>query len=61
MPVYCLLALLTIPLAAKAMQGSREHGDRDRLVQALGQNVKFILFTQVLLGAGYILEKVIPL
>ena len=61
MPVYCLIALFTLPWAVKAMRGSKEYHDRSRLVQALGDNVKFILFTQVLLGVGYILEKLFPL
>jgi 1,4-dihydroxy-2-naphthoate octaprenyltransferase len=61
MPVYCLIALFTMPWAVKAMQGSKEYHDRSRLVPALGDNVKFILFTQVLLGVGYILEKLFPL
>ena len=61
MPVYCLIALLALPWAVKAMRGSKEYHDRSRLVQALGDNVKFILFTQMLLGVGYILEKLFPL
>ncbi len=61
MPVYTLIALATLPWARKAMQGSREYQDRDRLVQALKNNVIFILMTQVLLGVGYILDKLFPL
>ena len=61
MPVYCLIAFLTLPLAIKAMQGSREYKDMNKLVPALGVNVMFILTTQVLLGVGYILDKFFPL
>ncbi|HPJ36251.1 MAG TPA: prenyltransferase [Spirochaetota bacterium] len=61
MPVYCLISLLTLPLAIKAMRGSGEYGDREKFIPALGSNVMFILFTQVLIGAGYILEKLYPL
>jgi 1,4-dihydroxy-2-naphthoate polyprenyltransferase len=61
MPVYSLLSFLTLPLAVKAMKGSREYLDRDKLVPALGSNVMFILATQVLLGMAYILGKVYPL
>ena len=61
MPFYCLIALLTLPFAIKAMKGSKEYNDMNKLVPALGSNVQFILFTQVLLGVGYILEKLIPL
>jgi 1,4-dihydroxy-2-naphthoate octaprenyltransferase len=61
MPVYCLIALLTLPLAGKAMQGSKEYRDMSKLVPALQSNVMFILITQLLLGVGYILEKVFPI
>ena len=61
MPVYSLLSFLSLPLAVKAMKGSKEYSDRERLVPALGSNVMFILTTQVLLGVAYILEKVYPL
>jgi 1,4-dihydroxy-2-naphthoate octaprenyltransferase len=60
MPVYCLIALLTLPLAIKAMQGSKEYKDMTKLVPALGNNVMFILITQLLLGVAYILEKAFP-
>jgi 1,4-dihydroxy-2-naphthoate octaprenyltransferase len=61
MPVYSLIALATLPWAVKAMQGSGEYRDPARLVQALKNNVIFILMTQVLLGAGYILDRLLPL
>jgi 1,4-dihydroxy-2-naphthoate octaprenyltransferase len=61
MPVYCLIVLLTLPLAIKAMQGSKEYKDMSKLVPALRSNVMFILVTQLLLGLGYILEKVFPI
>ncbi len=61
MPLYCLIALLTLPFAVKAMKGSSEYDDMNKLVPALGSNVQFILITQILLGVGFILEKVYPL
>lgn len=61
MPVYCLISLLTFPLAAKAMQGSKEYKDMKKLVPALSSNVLFILITQLLLGAGYILDRLFPI
>jgi 1,4-dihydroxy-2-naphthoate octaprenyltransferase len=61
MPVYSLLSFLTLPWAVKAMKGSKQYMDREKLVPALGSNVMFILITQFLLGAAYILEKVHPL
>jgi 1,4-dihydroxy-2-naphthoate polyprenyltransferase len=61
MPVYCLIALLTLPWAVKAMRGPKEYHDRGRLISAMADNVTFILLTHVLLGLGYILEKLFPL
>lgn len=61
MPVYCLIVLLTLPLAIKAMQGSKQYKDMNKLVPALRSNVMFILITQLLLGVGYILEKILPI
>ena len=60
MPVYCLIALATLPWAVKAVQGAFAYHDRERLIKGLSDNVKFILFTQVLIGAGFILEKLFP-
>ncbi|NLI31929.1 MAG: prenyltransferase [Deltaproteobacteria bacterium] len=61
MPVYCLMALFSLPLAIKAMRGSKEYKDMNKLVPALGSNVMFILMTHLLLGVGYILEKLFPM
>ncbi len=61
MPVYCLIAFLSMPFALRAMRGSYEYKDLTKLIPALSSNVKFILTTHVLLGTGYILEKVYPL
>ena len=59
MPVYCLLALLTLPLAFKAMRGSFSGGDLKKLVPAMAINVIVVLGTQLLLGIGYILAVVL--
>jgi len=61
MPIYCLIALFSLPWAVKAMRGSKEYRDRGRLIPAMADNVTFILLTHVLLGVGYILEKLFPL
>lgn len=61
MPVYCLIALVSLPWAIKAMRGSKEYHDRGRLIPAMADNVTFILLTHVLLGIGYILERLFPL
>jgi len=59
MPVYCLVALLTLPFAIKAILGSMQYQDMNKLVPALANNVMVVLITQLLLGVGYILAKVL--
>jgi len=58
MPVFSLIALLTLPLAIKAIQGARKHQDMNRLMPAMANNVLVVLLTQLLLGIGYILATV---
>ncbi len=58
MPVFSLLALLTLPFAIKAIQGALKHQDMGKLVPAMANNVQVVLLTQLLLGIGYILAKV---
>ncbi len=55
MPIYCLIALLTLPFAIKAIRGSRQYNDMSKLVPALASNVLVFLVTMLLLGIGYIL------
>ncbi len=59
MPVFSLVALLTLPLAFKAISGAMKSEDLAKLVPAMGSNVMVVLLTQLLLGIGYILDKVI--
>jgi 1,4-dihydroxy-2-naphthoate octaprenyltransferase len=58
MPVFSLIALLTLPFAVRAIRGGRKHEDMSRLVPAMADNVMVILLTQFLLGVGYILGGV---
>jgi 1,4-dihydroxy-2-naphthoate octaprenyltransferase len=58
MPVFCLLALLTLPLAIKAIQGALKPENMGRVVPAMANNVLVVLVTQLLLGIGYILGRV---
>ena len=58
MPVFSLIALLTLPFAIKAIQGARKHQEMTRLVPAMANNVLVVLLTQLLLGIGYILAAV---
>lgn len=57
MPIYAVVALLTVPLAIKAVRGARRFPDRAELIPAMGNNVLVVLLTQVLLGLAYILER----
>jgi len=58
MPAFSLIALLTLPLAIKAIQGARNHQEMSQLLSAMSNNVLVVLLTQFLLGIGYILAKV---
>ena len=60
MPVYTLIALLTLPIAVKAIRGSFKYDDMSVLGPALGSNVMVVLITQLLLGIGYILAIFLP-
>lgn len=53
LPVWSLLGLLTIPLAARVADGLRRYAeDTPRLVPFLGQNVLIVLLTPVLVAVG---------
>ena len=58
MPVFTLLALLTLPFAIKAIRDGKNYKDMNRLVPAMANNVQVVLLTQLLLGAGFILGRV---
>jgi len=58
MPAFSLIALLTLPLAIKAIRGALKHQDMSQLVPAMANNVLVVLLTQLLLGIGYILAGV---
>ena len=58
MPVFSLIALLTLPLAIKAIQGALKPQEMDRLLPAMANNIMVVLLTQLLLGIGYILAGV---
>ncbi len=58
MPVFTLIALLTLPFALKAIWGGRNYNDMSQLVPAMANNIMVVLLTQFLLGVGYILARV---
>ena len=55
MPAWTLLALLTLPLAIRAINGAVHHEDPSKLGPGMQANVLFVLLTQILMGIGYIL------
>jgi len=55
---FLLVALLTLPMAIKAIHGSLKHQDMGKLIPAMANNVLVVLLTQLLLGIGYILAGV---
>jgi 1,4-dihydroxy-2-naphthoate octaprenyltransferase len=58
MPPFALVALLTLPLAIKAIRGALRYAEESKLLPALGSNVQVVLLIQLLLGTGYILARV---
>ena len=59
MPAWTLIALLTMPMAIKAIRGSLTFKRVEELVPAQGANVMVVLLTQLLLGVGFVLAHVI--
>ncbi len=61
MPVITLIGLLTLPMAVKAIRGSFKYNDKPVMMGAMAANVQVVLFTQLLVGIGYILSRVFSL
>ena len=59
MPVFCLIALMTLPLAIKAIRGSFGYEEMSKILPAMANNVLTVLGTQALLGLGYILGRIV--
>lgn len=58
MPVWGLLALLSLPFGIKAIRGSLTFKSFGELIPAQGANVMTVLLTQLLLGIGYVIARV---
>ncbi|MBI2869603.1 MAG: prenyltransferase [Chloroflexi bacterium] len=58
LPAFALIALLTLPLALKAIRGARRHQDMKELLPGMANNVLVVLLTQLLLGIGYLLAGI---
>ena len=60
MPLFSLIALLTLPIAVRAIQGAIKYrGKIEQLIPAMRDNVLVVLLTQVFLGVGYILSGIL--
>ncbi len=55
MPVWTLLALLTLPIAFQVIKGSFRYDERELFLPVMMKNVQLVLLTQALVAAGYIL------
>lgn len=59
MPPFCLIALLTLPFAIKAVRGSFEYDEMAKIMPAMANNVLTVLITQALLGIGFVLAGIL--
>ena len=59
MPMFAILALLTLPWAMKAVKGALNYQEQSKFLPALGANVLVVLVTQALLAIGYLIAKVV--
>jgi 1,4-dihydroxy-2-naphthoate octaprenyltransferase len=57
MPIWTLLALLTLPFAIRAIRGALHNDDPARFMPGMAANVMGMLATQLLLGIGFILGR----
>lgn len=59
MPAPVLLGLLTIPFAVNGIRGALNSTDPKLLMAGMGSNVIMVLLTQVLMGAGFVLARIL--
>ena len=59
MPVWTLLALISLPLAIRAINGALHNDDPSKLMPGMATNVMVVLLTQLLIGIGYIVSGAI--
>jgi 1,4-dihydroxy-2-naphthoate octaprenyltransferase len=59
MPLWTLLALITLPLTIRAINGALHCDDPSKLMPGMASNVMAILATQLLMGIGFILGRVL--
>jgi 1,4-dihydroxy-2-naphthoate octaprenyltransferase len=59
MPVWALLGLLTLPLTIRAIKSAFRHDDASKFMPGMAANVMTMLLTQLLIGIGYILARIV--
>ena len=59
MPVWTLLALLSLPLSIRGIRGAMHNEDPAKFMPGMASNVMNVMLTQLLLGTGYILARAI--
>ena len=59
MPWPALLGLITVPMAIKAIRGSMHYDEPSVFIPAMAANVQVVLFTQLLMGIGYVISRII--
>lgn len=55
LPIWTLLALLSLPLCVKAINGAMHYNDPSKLIPGMASNIMNVLSTQLLLGIGYVI------
>jgi 1,4-dihydroxy-2-naphthoate octaprenyltransferase len=58
MPVWTLLALLSLPFTLRAINSALHFNEPSKLMPGMAANVMTVLATQILLGIGYILARI---
>ena len=59
MPVWSLLALFSLPLTIRGINGALHFNEPAKLMPGMAANVMTVLLTQLLLGVGYIVSRAI--
>ncbi len=57
MPIWTLLALLTLPLCLRGIRGAFNSDDPAKLMPGMAANVMNIFLTQILMAIGYIISR----
>ena len=59
LPLWTLLALLSLPFGIQAIKGAFHHGSPDKFMPGMMANVIVVQLTQVLMAVGFIIAKLV--